>query len=312
MLLAGAAAVTVACVPEPIPQTPRNTPRHQRGIDVSAPFLAFRGRASQMGDLGRVAQAFRMIAVDAEPADMRFTRAQVEALRGDGRNTVLGIVNVGFCDRTQFYWKAAPDELLPCAANLHAQIGERSDHPQQVWMALDDYEYQELIVNYVAPRIVRAGVDGLFLDGMELLDHDDDDDEAACDADCVAGGVALLAALRKEFPDLPIVMNGGISKRVRTTIGRRRVPYLLDGVVGEDIYLPSYDAQKEADLLDWRAQRAVNGRPFAVISQDHVASCDDANAARLVYQSSLAHGFSPAVDLAATSRARVCFWGFGQ
>jgi cysteinyl-tRNA synthetase len=311
LLLAGSAAVAAACVPEPVPHTQRDVPRHQRGIDLSLPYLAFRGRAGQMGDLGRVASTYRLIAVDAEPVHKKFTREELAALRGpEGKNIVLGIVDVGFCDRTQFYWKSAPDELLSCASNLLGQIGARKDHPQQVWMRVDDPDYQSLIVEYVAPRIAKSGVDGFLLDGLELLDRPDDDPEAPCDSDCVNGAIDLLTALRKEFPDMVVVMNGGFSKEVREAMGRDRIPFLLDGIVAEEVYTPSYDAQKEADLSDWRGQRKVNGRPFAVITQDYVDGCDDTASAQKIFATSRSHGFSPAVSPSPTGRARVCSWGF--
>ena len=45
-------------------------------------------------------------------------------------NIVLGILNVGFCDRDQSYWRRASDGFMPCVSRLEAQIGERAGHPR--------------------------------------------------------------------------------------------------------------------------------------------------------------------------------------
>lgn len=312
LLLAPLTLTLAACVPvaSPTPRTEADTPHHRRGIEFSAPFLAFRGRAEQMGDVGQVSSTYRLIAVDADPGAQSFTAHDLATLQARGRNLVLGILDVGFCDRRSRQWSSAPDGYLPCVANLSAQIGERRDHPQEVWMSPEDYEYQRLIVEDVAPRIALTGVDGFLLDGLELLDHGDEDVEAPCDADCQAGALVLLEALRREFPNLVFLAQGGLS-RTRVLLGRGRAARLLDGVIGEGVYAPSYSAAKEAELVAWQAMGlTVNGRPFAVITQDYVKSCDDVAWAQSAYEASRSHGFVPAVGLAYSSRPRVCPWQF--
>jgi cysteinyl-tRNA synthetase, unknown class len=293
--------------------TEGDTPHHQRGIEASGPFLAFRGRADQMGKLEDVAARYRIIAVDAEPSAEKFSGQDVTVLRGGGRNVVLGLLNVGTCDRRSKYWASAPDDFLPCAANLRGQIGPRSDRPQEVWMSPEDEEYQRLIIEYVAPRIAQTGVDGFLLDGLDLLDHGSDDDEAACDGDCITAGLNMLTDLRKAFPDLILVTQASSQSIARASLGKVRVEQLLDGVVGEGVYTPSYHAEREADLLAWKQMGlTINGRPFAVISQDYVDSCDDSARAQTIYQASHSHGFSPAIALSPLSRPRVCAWSFSQ
>jgi cysteinyl-tRNA synthetase len=299
----------VGCMPVRAPRPQADAPRRRRGIDVSGPFLDFHGAAKQMGDLNHVAANFRVIAVDADPLHDKFSRADIATLRAGGRNIVLGILNVGFCDRDQSYWRRASDGFMPCVSRLEAQIGERAGHPRQVWMDLEDIEYQRLIGEYIAPRLYRAGVDGFLLDGLELLDHAPDDD-AGCDDDCFDGGIALLAGLRQEFPDLVFLMQGGLTRRVRgARVGHKRVASLIDGIIGEEVYTPSYNADKENDLLAWKSMGlTVNGLPLAVITQDYVDSCKDSAWASMVARASRAHGFSPAVGLSPVKRAQVCDW----
>lgn len=298
------------CAPLAVPRAPGgDVPRRRRGIEADAPFVAFHGRAEQMGDLAEVAATFRVIAVDADPLNRKFTRQDLATLRAGGRNIVLGFLNVGFCDRAQAAWSTASEGILPCVGNLGAQIAEREGRPQQVWMDPEDYEYQRLIGEYLAPRLEEAGVDGFLLDGLDLLDHGEEDD-VPCDKDCVAGGVALLAGLRKEFPDLVFVMQGGLSWLVRGAhVGRTHVAAMVDGVVGEEVYTPTYNPAKEADLLAWKVAGAkASGGAFAVFTQDYVNSCKDRAWAESIYRASRSHGFSPAIGTSPISRSRICRW----
>ena len=67
--------------------------------------MSFYGTARQMGDLRRVAAAFRLINIDADPTAGNFTRADIATLRAGGRNTVLSYLNVGACERYRSYWR---------------------------------------------------------------------------------------------------------------------------------------------------------------------------------------------------------------
>ena len=92
-------------------------PARQRGVRENTPWLAFYGNARQLGDLRRVTAAFRLINIDADPGTANFSRAQIAALRGGGRNTVISYLNVGACEQYRSYWNEAPAGLIPCGAN---------------------------------------------------------------------------------------------------------------------------------------------------------------------------------------------------
>jgi cysteinyl-tRNA synthetase, unknown class len=312
-------ATLTACTPTLTPQTSNEVRLRKREVELTGPFLEFHGSAEQLGNLDEIAAIFRVIAIDASPRNDKFTRDDVRRLSADGRNVVLGILSVGFCDRTETYWSSAPDGLLPCVANLQAQIGERDGRPQEVWMDLEDEEYQHLIGEYEAPEIERAGVDGFLLDGLEILDHGPDDPEAPCDRDCVDGGLSLLAALRTEFPKLVFVIQGGLSPAIMHARAKHvsgdhveeiLFTSLIDGVVGEEVYAPRYDAGKEAALDAWKVMGSkMAGRRLGIFTQDYVGSCNDVDWARNIAQASRSHGFIPSVGLSPVSRRPACRWG---
>jgi cysteinyl-tRNA synthetase len=168
-------------------------PARQRGIRENAPWVSFYGTSRQMGDLGRVAAAFRLINIDADPTAGNFTRADIATLRAGGRNTVLSYLNVGACERYRSYWRTAPPGLIPCGANQAAQIAAYHRFPKEVWMNPGNADYRRLIVEHVAPRLAATGVDGFFIDNLEIVEHGAHDGEAPCDTTCATGGLTLVA-----------------------------------------------------------------------------------------------------------------------
>ena len=66
-----------------------------------------------MGDLRRVAAAFRLINIDADPTAGNFTRADIATLRAGGRNTVLSYLNVGACERYRSTGERRPPDWSP-------------------------------------------------------------------------------------------------------------------------------------------------------------------------------------------------------
>jgi cysteinyl-tRNA synthetase, unknown class len=285
---------------------------HRRGIRENAPWVSFYGSARQMGDLRRVAATFRLINIDADPAIGNFTRADIAALRAGGRNTVLSYLNVGACERDRSYWKTAPAGLIPCGENRTAQIAPYPRYPKEVWMNPGNVAYRRLIVDHVASRLAATGVDGFFLDNLEIVEHGTHDGEAPCDTTCTRGGLMLVAELRHKFPDLVLVMQNATSIATRAAhVDGVPFPSLLDGISREEIYAPRYDREAESELLAWQALGLKpNGRPFSITTEDYVGSCGQQARAQRVYAKSREHGFSPYATISSANQDNVCYWVF--
>jgi cysteinyl-tRNA synthetase, unknown class len=284
----------------------------QRGIRENAPWVSFYGTARQMGDLRRVAATFRLINIDADPTAGNFTRADIATLRAGGRNTVLSYLNVGACERYRSYWRTAPPGLIPCGANQAAQIAAYARYPKEVWMNPGNADFRRLIVEHVAARLAATGVDGFFLDNLEIVEHGAHDQEAPCDTTCARGGLTLVAELRQRFPDLVLVMQNATSSATRDArVDGVAFPSLLDGVSREETYAPKYDRDAESELLAWKAlSLAPNGRPFSITTEDYVGSCSQDARARRIYAKSRERGFSPYATISSANQDRVCFWSF--
>ena len=70
------------------------------GFSHSGPWTSFYGKASEMGDLAKVASTFRIINIDVDPTENNFSDAQIQQLKAGGKNTVISYMNVGSCEET--------------------------------------------------------------------------------------------------------------------------------------------------------------------------------------------------------------------
>ncbi|HLL54522.1 MAG TPA: endo alpha-1,4 polygalactosaminidase [Myxococcaceae bacterium] len=270
-----------------------------------ARWLSYYGSASRMGDLSRVAAEFRVINVDADPATGNFTPAQLAALKAGGQNRVISYLNLGSCETWRSYWSSAPVGLVPCSRNTAAHLGAYQGYEDEMWMNPGNLAYQALILDHVATRLANQGVDGFFLDNLDVLQH------PSCDPSCVQGGLDLVRRLRERFPGLLLVMQNATSDvtRLGMTGG---VPFatLLDGISREEVYAPTYEPAAEEQLLAWKAMGLWPGHPFWIATEDYVGSCSNTEAARTAYQRSRAHGFSPYATDASAGQQVICYWPF--
>jgi cysteinyl-tRNA synthetase len=283
-----------------------------RRIPANAPWLSFYGSAAQMGDLPTVAATFRLINIDADPDAGNFTPTQIEMLKAGGRNTVISYLNIGSCERARRYWSRAPAGLIPCGRNRAAQIGPYRGFPDEVWMNPANPDYQRLIVEHIAPRLAATGVDGFFLDNIEIVEHgaSGNGTGAPCNRACAAGTLALVARLRRAFPEFVFIMQNATSDATReAVVDGIPFPHLLDGVSREEVYTPRYDPGAEAELLAWKnVGRAPGGSPLSITTLDYVGNCRDRGRAQRVYTKSRASGFSPYVTISSANQNTVCHW----
>jgi cysteinyl-tRNA synthetase len=268
-----------------------------------------------MLDLAKVARTYRIISIDADPGagdDANFTTAQIAVLKANGRNRVLSYLNLGSCETTRTYWKTAPAPYLPCGANKRAQLGRYDGYPDETWMDPSDTQYQALMVDHVAARLVARGVDGLYLDNLELLEHTPTSSNGPCSARCRQGGLDLVKRLRDRFPTTLLVMQNGTSDVTREGMtGGLSFPSLLDGVAHEEVYEPRYDRLAEEELLAWKRLniRSRSGQPFWIAVEDYVGSCSNRAAADASSSRCNAQGFSPYASDDSARQNVVCFWG---
>jgi len=282
-----------------------------RGFPDPGPWVSFYG-SSQGLDLVKVAAAFRIINIDADPDTGNFTDAEIKTLKAGGKNRVISYMNVGACEDYRSYWSNDPPGHLSCQTT-GALTTDYQGYPDEKWVNLSSSAYHDLIVNYVAPRLAARGVDGFFLDNMEVVEHGAGAAEGPCDGSCAQGGLDLVWELRQKFPDHLIVMQNATSDvtRLGTTHG---VPYpsVLDGVSHEEVYTMGADPGSLAEMLAWKKMGlTVNGRPFWLAAEDYVGACDAASKpeADAIYAQAQKDGLSEYVTDASGTQISPCFWG---
>jgi cysteinyl-tRNA synthetase, unknown class len=283
-----------------------------RGFPEVGPWVAYYGTAKAAMPLERMARTFRIINIDADPVLAAFSPAQIETLKAGGKNRVISYLNVGACETFRDYWREVPRGFVPCKDNLRAQRGRYHGYPGEIWMDPGHPDYQALIVDYVALRLARTGVDGFFLDNMEIVEHGEETNNGPCGPQCRQGGLELIARLRKAFPDHLILMQGATSKITR--LGKTEMgplSALIDGISHEHVFVPRHDAEVVAQLEAWKAMNlTVAGRPFFIGVEDFVGDCGKKALAEKVYHEARARGFSPYATDASSGHKTICYWGF--
>ena len=299
--------------PDPDDEPHGDRPRGPgRGFPVHGPWVSFYGPSKAIMPLEKVARTFRIINIDADPGVAAFTPAQIRVLKAGGRNRVISYMNIGSCENFRDYFKSAPPGMVPCKENLRAQRGRYSGYPTEIWMDPSNPDYQKLIVDHVALRLAKAGVDGFYLDNLEILEHGEQTSNGPCGPHCRQGGLELVARLRKAFPDHLIVMQNATSDVTR--LGRTEsgpYPALLDGIAHEQVFSPEHDGQALSELKAWKAMNLTSGgHPFFIGVEDYVGDCSKTAKAKRVYASNRAHGFSPYASDASAGQQRICYWDF--
>lgn len=252
--------------------------------------------------------------IDADPDMGNFSVNQIKTLKNGGANKVLSYLNLGSCENFRGYWSSAPAGFLSCSANKAAQLGAYSGYSDEVWMNVGNAAYQNLVINYIMPRLVAQGVDGFYFDNMEIVEHGTNTRNGPCDAQCSQGGLDLIAKLRDKYPSMLFVLQNATSDKTRLgqatgASGTVAFPSLLDGIAHEEVYKPVRDTSAEAELVSWSGMNLMpGGRKFWIATLDYVSSCTNTTAAQSAFQSSRSRGFSPSVSDSSAGQQTVCYW----
>lgn len=283
-----------------------------RGFPEAGPWVSFYGPAKKAGSLEKMAATFRIINIDADPEVGAFTPEQIQILKAGGRNRVISYFDLGSCERFRSYFAKAPPGFVPCKENLRAQRGRYAGYPDEIWMDPSNVAYQKLMVEYVAARLVATGVDGFYLDNLEIVEHGDHTSNGPCGDTCRQGGLELIAKLRQAYPNHLLVMQNATSDTTRLgTTAAGAYPALLDGVAHEQVFAPSVDDEAVEQLDAWRAMKLMpGGKPFFIGVEDYVGGCHNVAKAKKAYAQNRKHGFSPYASDASEKQQQICYWGF--
>jgi cysteinyl-tRNA synthetase len=281
-----------------------------RGFPVAGLWVSFYGGAMGV-DLVKTASTFHVINIDADPDTGNFTPAEIATLRAQGKNVVLSYMNVGACEDYRSYWSTKPQGFESCQSS-GALTTAYGGYPNEKWANLSNAAYRALIVDYVAPRLFARGVDGIFMDNLEVVEHGANAAEGPCDAACAQGGLDLVWALRQRFPDKLIVMQNATGTVTRSGVTHGvGYPTLLDGISHEEVYSNGGDAQSRAEMLAWKALGLKpGGRAFWLAVEEYVGACNPSKkaAAQTLEAQARGDGLEPYVTDASGQQITPCFW----
>lgn len=132
---------------------------------------------------------------------------------------------------------------------------------------------------------------------------------APCGAACAQGGLDLVKPLRDQIPNLAFVPNAAPVQAIGGTTGGVSFPWLIDGVLSEQVFLPAVSTRVVQQLQAWQSTKQSLGRSnFFVGSLDYASSCTASPTAQTAWTSALQAGFSPLIST--TSLTSICWWPF--
>jgi uncharacterized protein (TIGR01370 family) len=149
-LLLTTAALALGAAPAAI-AAPKPVAKSLRGVHS----FAFAIGSGDLGDDAARLAPFDLVVVDGEEA----TRARVRALRARGK-VVLAYLSVGTIEPGRSWYRAAKPYRLK---DRFVEFGE-------YYAATSRRGYRRLIARRVAPRMLRKGFDGLFLDNTDMIE----------------------------------------------------------------------------------------------------------------------------------------------
>jgi cysteinyl-tRNA synthetase, unknown class len=270
-------------------------------------WAVYYGQASNV-DLAKAASTFKVFVIDADPGlGPAFSATQIATLKAGGAR-VLSYLNLGSCETFRTYWSSVPAGFVSCGANTAAQLSPYDGESDEFWMNPANPDYQNLLVNYVAPRLAAAGVDGFMLDNFEIVGHSPTTSDGPCNAACSQGGLDLVARLRSNYPNLSIVLNNAPTAAINGTTTGVAFPTLVDGVFAEQVFNAG-NASLIQQLQAWsNLGQNLGHSNFFVGTLDYETSCSATSAAQTDWTKSQQLGFSPSIATKALNT--VCWWTF--
>jgi uncharacterized protein (TIGR01370 family) len=237
---------------------------------------------------------FGLVDIDVERGAGNFRAADVARVHRAGA-LVISYLNVGAAETFRAYWPRV----------RRFAIQPYRGYPGEFWMRVERAGYRRVLLEEVVPELVRTGVDGFYLDNLDIVQ------ERFATGATVRAVVAFVSALRAAYPDLIIVAQNGLDILGKRDAQGVPVHELVDAEAKEDVsttfgggrYRKVGVTTSEA-TLDQLTTWQERGLP--ILTLDYASR---AGLARYAFGRSLERGFSPyacVIDL-----DRVCRWPSG-
>ena len=136
-------------------------------------------------DLQQLTKSYQTMVLDATNLD----KSDIKQLHSESQQ-IFAYLNVGALETSNSFYQDFKDLTFKPYDNW----------PDEYWLDVTDSAWQDFLVHKLAQILKDKGVDGLFLDNLDVYDHDQRPEV-----------YASLVQLLKEFQtmNLPVIINGG-------------------------------------------------------------------------------------------------------
>jgi uncharacterized protein (TIGR01370 family) len=229
--------------------------------------------------------------IDVERGAGNYGAADVARLHRAGA-LVVTYLNIGAAETFRAYW--------PLVRRFAVQPYQ--GYPGEFWMRVERPGYRRVLLEDVVPDLVRTGVDGFYLDNLDIVQ------ERFATGATVRSVVAFVSALRAAYPGLIIVAQNGLDILGERDADGVPIHELVDAEAKEDVsttYGGGRYRKVGAPTSEATLDRLTNWqqRGLPILTLDYATT---AGLAGYAYGRSLERGFSPyacAIDL-----GTVCRW----
>ncbi|MBF0110143.1 MAG: endo alpha-1,4 polygalactosaminidase [Magnetococcales bacterium] len=211
----------------------------------------------------------------------------LERLKERGK-MILGYLSLGEVEDHRDHFQTVKEmDLL---------LMENEDWPGSFFVDVRKPAWTAMVIESLIPQLLQKGFHGLFLDTMDNPGHLEDLD-AKRYRGMRQGGIDLIKAIRRNFPDIPIMIN-------RSFDLLDRVLYDVDMVLAESIRSlpdPSTKSHRLTDNAEYEAtatrlRRLKEIRPRLELYSLDYWDPDDPKGQAAIYRQQREHGFNPYVS----------------
>lgn len=147
-----------------------------------------------------------------------FTKAQIDTLHQNGV-TVYSYINLGSIENFRDYYNDF----------VSLTLSDYENWPEERWIDVANPKWQNFFIHTMAKNLVEKGVDGLFIDNVDIyyLYH----------TEAMYNGIKdTLLGLKKTYNNIPIIINGGYEFIETSLENEFDLTTVLDGINQESVF----------------------------------------------------------------------------
>lgn len=164
--------------------------------------------SSEVEKLGK----YKEVIIDAT----YFTEEEINIIDKNGAK-VYSYINVGSIEEFRSYYEDF----------VHLTIGDYENWEDEKWIDVSNEQWQEYFVDTIAKSLLDKGIDGLFIDNVDVY-------SLSCDENIFNGLMNILKDLSNKYGK-PVIINGGYDFLEKAILENIEIEDLIAGVNLEEV-----------------------------------------------------------------------------